>query len=462
MHPPGRLRAVASAIVVTAAALLSIPVLPATAFAASTSAAAPAAPAAAAAGAGAAARPAAHPTRRGCAATVKAGFATCFSIQRTDVAGHKGLFAAAATPSGYGPSQLQGAYDLPSASAGAGETVAVVDAYDDPTAEADLQVYRAQYGLPACGSASGCFTKVAQDGSASYPSPDPGWSTETSLDLDMVSAICPNCRILLVEANDASIPNLGTAVNEAVALGARYVSNSYGGAEDPSELTSDSSYYDHPGVAITASSGDSAYGVEYPAASQYVTAVGGTSLTADSSVARGWAESAWPGAGSGCSTYEAKPAWQADTGCANRTVADVSADADPNTGVAVYNSYSGGGWGVWGGTSVASPIIASTYALAGAPVTGTYPSSYPYADTTALNDVTSGSNGTCTPSYLCTAGQGYDGPTGLGTPDGVAAFTTGPHGTVSGTVTDAATGKPIADAEVDVGSQPASTNSAGT
>ena len=464
MHPPGRLRTLASAIVVTAAALLSIPMLAATAVAASTGAATPGSATTAATASAAATHPhpANHPTKRGCAATMKAGFATCFSIQRTDVPGHKGLFAAATTPSGYGPSQLDTAYNLPSSTAGAGETVAVVDAYDDPTAEADLQVYRAQYGLPTCDSANGCFTKVAQDGSTNYPSPDPGWSTEISLDLDMVSAICPNCHILLVEANDSSMTNLGTAVDEAVTLGAKYVSNSYGGTEDPSEVTSDSSYYNHPGVAVTASSGDSGYGVEYPAASQYVTAVGGTTLTQDSSVPRGWDETAWYGAGSGCSAYEAKPSWQKDTGCANRAVADVSAEADPNTGVAVYDSYSGGGWGVWGGTSVASPIIASTFALAGSPVAGSYPSSYPYADTSALNDVTSGSNGTCTPSYLCTAGVGYDGPTGFGTPDGVAAFTTGPHGTVSGTVTDTATGKPIADAEVDVGSQPTYTNSTGT
>jgi N-acetylneuraminic acid mutarotase len=461
MHPPGRLRTLASAVVVIAAALLSIPMLAVTGFAASASAA-PVPAAASAAAPAAAPAPAVHPVKRACDATVKRGFATCFAIERTDVPGHKGLFAAAAAPSGYGPSQLDSAYDLPSGSAGAGETVAVVDAYDDPAAEADLQVYRAQYGLPVCDTANGCFTKVAQDGSTNYPSPDQGWSTETSLDLDMVSAICPNCHILLVEADDDSMVNLGTAVDEAVTLGAKFVSNSYGGAEDPSEVTSDSSYYDHPGVVITASSGDSAYGVEYPAASQYVTAVGGTTLTQDSAVARGWTETAWADAGSGCSAYEAKPSWQADTGCANRTVADVSADADPDTGVAVYDSYSGGGWGVVGGTSVASPVIASTYALAGTPVAGTYPSSYPYADTTALNDVTSGSNGTCSPSYLCTAGPGYDGPTGLGTPDGTAAFSGGPHGTVSGTVTDAATGKPVADAEIDVGSQPVYTSSAGT
>jgi hypothetical protein len=463
MHPPGKSRSMARAVIATAAVLLSVPLTAATALAA------PSAPGQVPPGtavrpnAGNTPRPAAHPTKRGCAATVKAGYATCFTIKRTDVAGHMGLFAATTTPSGYGPADLRSAYALPSATAGGGETVAIVDAYDDPNAEADLQVYRAQYGLPVCDTANGCFSKVAQDGSTSYPAPNSGWATEISIDLDMVSAICPNCHILLVEADDNSIANLGTAVNEAVALGAKYVSNSYGGSEDPSDLTSDSTYYDHPGVVITASSGDGGYGVEYPAASQYVTAVGGTTLTQDSSVARGWSETAWSGAGSGCSAYEPKPSWQTDSGCAKRTVADVSAVADPNTGVAAYDSYTGGGgWGVWGGTSVASPIIASTYALAGTPVAGTYPSSYPYAVASALNNVTSGSNGSCTPAYLCTAGPGYNGPTGLGTPNGVAAFTTGPHGVVSGTVTDATTGKPVADAEIEVGSQPTTTSSAGT
>ncbi len=388
---------------------------------------------------------------------------SCLSVVRTDVAGHKGLYKVDTTPSGYGPSDLQSAYNLPSSTAGSGATVAVVDAYDDPTAEADLAIYRSQYGLPPCTTANGCFSKVAQDGSTNYPPPDPEaqWEIEESLDVDMVSAICPNCHILLVESNDNSTDNLGTAVNEAVTLGAKYVSNSYGGSEDPSETTDDTQYYQHAGVAVTASSGDGSYGVEYPAASQYVTAVGGTTLTQDSSVPRGWTETAWAGAGSGCSAYEAKPTWQTDSGCSNRTVADVSADADPNTGVAFYDSYESSGWGVVGGTSVASPIIASTFALAGTPVAGTYPSSYPYADASALNDVTSGSNGTCTPAYLCTAGPGYDGPTGLGTPNGVTAFTTGPHGVVSGTVTDASSGDPLSGAEVDVGTDSTITNSSG-
>ncbi|MFD9636770.1 S53 family peptidase, partial [Streptomyces violascens] len=227
----------------------------------------------------------------------------------------------------------------------------------------------------------------------------------------------------------ANMSDLGTAVNTAVAQGAKYVSNSYGGAEDSSDLTADNQYFKHPGVAITVSAGDSAYGAEYPAASQYVTSVGGTALKRDSS-ARGWSESVWhtnstEGTGSGCSAYDAKPSWQTDSGCSKRAISDVSAVADPATGVAVYDSYQASGWNVYGGTSASAPIIAGVYALAGTPATGDYPSKYPYAHTSALNDVTTGNNGTCSPSYLCTAGTGYDGPTGLGTPNGTTAFATG-------------------------------------
>jgi subtilase family serine protease len=223
--------------------------------------------------------------------------------------------------------------------------------------------------------------------------------------------------------------NLGTAVNEAVALGAKYVSNSYGGGESSSDASYDSAYFNHPGVAITVSAGDAGYGAEYPAASRYVTAVGGTALTA-SSTTRGWTESVWrtsstEGTGSGCSAYDTKPTWQTDTGCARRMIADVSAVADPATGVSVYDTYGadGQGWATYGGTSASAPIIASVYALAGTPSTGSYPARFPYANTTALNDVTSGSNGSCTTSYFCTARTGYDGPTGLGTPKGLGAFT---------------------------------------
>ena len=341
--------------------------------------------------------------------------------------------ADATTPSGYGPSDLQDAYGLTSAAAsnGSGETIAIVDAYNDPNAEADLATYRAYYGLSACTTANGCFKKVSQTGSTtSLPSSDTGWSEEISLDLDMASAICPNCNILLVEAKSATMANLGTAVNEAVKLGAKYVSNSYGGSESSSDTTYDSSYFNHPGVAITVSAGDSGYGAEYPAASKYVTSVGGTALTA-SSTTRGWSETVWKtssteGTGSGCSSYDAKPSWQTDTSCTKRMIADVSAVADPATGVSVYDSYGiTAGWYTFGGTSASAPIIAGVYALAGTPGSSDYPASYPYAaaGTSALNDVTSGNNGTCTTSYYCTARSGYDGPTGWGTPEGVGAFT---------------------------------------
>jgi subtilase family serine protease len=170
---------------------------------------------------------------------------------------------------------------------------------------------------------------------------------------------------------------------------------------------------------VTASSGDSGYGTLWPAAIPSVVAVGGTSLVR-SNTARGWTESAWSGAGSGC-TGEPKPSWQHDAGCSNRTMADVSAVADPRTAVAVYDTYNEPGWMAFGGTSVASPIIASVYALAGNSKTSSA-ASIPYAHTSALFDVTTGSNGSCSPAYLCTAGPGYDGPTGLGTPNGTGAF----------------------------------------
>ncbi|MEV6006544.1 putative Ig domain-containing protein [Streptomyces sp. NPDC051976] len=377
-------------------------------------------------------------TARLCAAPAKKGQMACMALTRTDVAHHLGI-TPNATPSGYGPTDLQSAYALPS-SAGSGATVAIVDAQDDPNAAADLSTYRSQYGLPACTTANGCFKKIDQNGGTNYPTADSGWAGEISLDLDMVSAVCPQCHILLVEATSASMDDLGTAVNQAVSQGAKYVSNSYGGSEDSSDTTADTQYFNHPGVAITVSAGDSGYGAEYPAASKYVTSVGGTALTRASN-ARGWSESVWntsstEGTGSGCSAYDAKPTWQTDTGCAKRTISDVSAVADPATGLAVYDSYQATGWQVYGGTSASSPIIASVYALAGTPAAGSSPASFPYSHTGSLNDVTSGSNGSCGGSYLCTAKSGYDGPTGLGTPNGTAAFTGGSTGGNTVTVTN--------------------------
>lgn len=368
-----------------------------------------------------------------CKALRVTGGLTAFQKARAEKDGVTPKAADAATPSGYGPGDLQSAYGLTSAAAsnGSGETIAIVDAYNDPNAEADLATYRSYYGLPACTTANGCFKKVSQTGSTtSLPSSDTGWSEEISLDLDMASAVCPNCHILLVEAKSATMANLGTAVNEAVTLGAKYVSNSYGGSESSSDSSYDTSYFKHPGVAITVSAGDSGYGAEYPAASQYVTAVGGTALS-KSSTGRGWTETVWKtssteGTGSGCSAYDTKPSWQTDTGCSKRTISDVAAVADPATGVSVYDSYGiTAGWYTFGGTSASSPIIAGVYALAGTPSSGSYPAKFPYnaAGTSALNDVTSGNNGSCTTTYLCTAQSGYDGPTGWGTPEGVTAFT---------------------------------------
>jgi subtilase family serine protease len=337
-----------------------------------------------------------------------------------------------ASPSGYYPADIQSAYQL-SGAIGAmtgSPTVAIVDAYDDPSAATDLAVYRSNFKLPQCGT--GCFTKVGESGSTTnLPRANSSWSEEISLDLDMVSATCPSCKILLVEANSASIVDLGTAVKEAVSLGAIAVSNSYGASEYSGETASDS-YYNHAKVAITVSAGDSGYGVEYPAASPYVTAVGGTTLTHIASGTRDWTETVWSGTGSGCSAYELAPTWQFKTSlCSMRTVADVSADANPSTGVAVYDTYGKSGWMVFGGTSVASPIIASIYALAGNASSFTISAGASTAAAglygAALNKVTSGTNANNCTTYLCNAADrlspsGYNGPTGNGTPIGTTGF----------------------------------------
>ena len=312
------------------------------------------------------------------------------------------------TPSGYGPADIQSAYNLPS-DGGAGSTLAVVDANDDPNAAADLAVYRAQFGLPSCTVANGCFKKVSQTGSTTaLPAPDAGWAEEESLDLDAASATAPAAHLLLVEATSAAMSDLGDAVNLAVKMGATSIDISWGGSESSSDTGYDNSYFNHPGVAISASAGDS--GVEYPAASRYVTAVGSTDLSA-SSVARGWSESAV--GGGGCSAFDAKPTWQHDTFCPRRTDVDVAADGDSATGFAVYDSYGGDpGWEVFGGSSLPAGIIAGVYAAAGVPSAGSYPASFPYAHPSALNDITTGPG----------AGPGYDEPTGLGTPNGLTAF----------------------------------------
>jgi IPT/TIG domain-containing protein len=357
------------------------------------------------------------------------GHAQCFAVEVADVPGSPAPGCLAAGNGAYDPCDLQSAYDLPSATNGTGRTVALVDAYNDANAESDLAVYRSNFGLPACTTANGCFRKVDQNGGTHYPGPPPSgdnWIPEIGLDLDMVSAICPNCHIILVEADSDQDNSLFFSEDEAATLGATEISNSWGGPEFGSETSLDP-FFNHPGVAITASTGDNGYGIAYPSSSPFVTAVGGTSLQPFAN-ARGWTEGAWDGAGSGCSVHEAQPTWQATntnitSTCADRANADVSAVADTNTPVYSYDS-AGGGWIEVGGTSVASPIIASVYALTAS--ASTYSTSYLYSHAGGLNDVTTGSNGSCGGSDLCTAGTGWDGPTGLGTPNGITAFGIGP------------------------------------
>jgi hypothetical protein len=386
---------------------------------------------------------------------------TCSAIVRTNIAARLGVHPAD-VPAGYGPSDLQSAYQLPQSPTSTA-TVALVAAFDDPSAEADLATYRTQFGLPACTSGNGCFTKVDENGGTSYPNPNSYWAGEISMDLDMLSAVCPDCHIILVEASDTIITDIGTAVNTAVSLGATSIVEGAAGFEEPDETTLDQQYFTHPGVTITAPTGDFGYSggtaVPYPGVSPGVLAVGGTTLTPDPDSPRGWDETAWADASSGCSAYEPKPAYQHDAGCANTTAADVAAVADPATGVAAYDSYQSGGWSVMGGTGAAASIVAGIAALAGQNGPA---KSFPYASPDALFDITSGSNGYCNGSYLCTAGTGYDGPTGLGTPHGILAFAPpSQHGDVTGTVTDAATGDPLAGASVSADGTTAYTDSSG-
>jgi len=336
------------------------------------------------------------------------GYARCQAWLRTDIAGT----IRPDTPGGYAPTDLRRAYNVTtdSQTRGADETVAIVDAYDDPNAASDLKIYREQYGLPACTVANGCFTKQKFTSRTNI-----GWSGEESLDVDMVSAICPNCKILLVEAASSSLVDLSVAEKYAT-VRARYVSNSWGGSEGN---TSHDGAFNVGGVAIAAATGDYGYNAKalWPAILPSVIGVGGTALT---SIAP-HSEVAWSGAGSGCSKIYARPPFQhgIDTGCKMRAEADVSADADPYTGVAVYDTFHEAGWVVFGGTSVATPIVASIVALTGN-TSGNRPAAL-YSNMANLRDVTRGSNGSCGPP-LCVAGPGWDGPTGLGSPKGIAAF----------------------------------------
>jgi subtilase family serine protease len=343
------------------------------------------------------------------------------------------------------PELLHAAYALPDETAASqAQTIAVVDAFDDPSAEADLGVYDAQFGLPACTSANGCFRKVNEEGLASpLPRKNGGWASEESIDVQMAHAICESCHVLLVEASSERFSDLAASVEAAVKAAASEISNSYGAAEAAPDLSVAGSY-DHPGVAITVSSGDCGYlneacagealGAEFPADSPDVVAVGGTSLSDRHGV---WTSKVWREGGSGCSVLFAAPLWQsaaanfAATGCGTgRAIADVSAVGNPDTGVDVYDSTPEGGgeptgWTVFGGTSVSSPIVAAEFALAGGAHGVAYPAATLYAhvgEEAALYDVVRGKNGSCKHATICRAAPGYDGPSGVGSPVGLAAF----------------------------------------
>ncbi len=299
----------------------------------------------------------------------------------------------------------------------------MVAAYDDPRVEADLAVYRSRFGLPACTKGSSCLRVVGQRGSPSQlPVPDAGWGIETSLDLDMVSAACADCSLLLVEADSSDIPDLALSVETAVRLGADVVTNSYG-LDEYHGVLKYAKHYEHPGVPVVAATGDDGFrAASFPAALRSVLAVGGTSLVR---TATGWSERAWADGGSGCSAYVAKPAWQHDRNCSMRVTADLAAIADPATGPAFYDTFglgTDGGWMVGGGTSVASPLVAGMIGLAGAAGAKVGIPGYVYAHRSGFHDVVGGSNGFCGGDYLCTALPGYDAPTGVGAPRGLSGL----------------------------------------
>jgi subtilase family serine protease len=367
------------------------------------------------------------PAKPLCARPAAEGFLRCHARARTDGFGRT-LASTAPIPGTLTPQDLQRAYAIPLGS-GKGLTIAVIAAADDPKAGSDLAVYRARFGLPPCTAENGCFRQVNQQGAPTpLPGADDGWAGEISLDVDMVSATCPDCAILLVEADSASETDLGTAVNTAVRLGADVVSMSFGGPEDPSVVDQSMLFFDHPGVLLLAAGGDDGYdpaNQEFPASAPGVLAVGGTTLLAAPGSERGFVERVWNSNGgstnSGCSKFIDKPEWQHDSGCAMRTLNDVAAFADPEVGVAVYDSFDlAPGWGAFGGTSAATPIVAGIFAATG---NARVSPGFVYANREAFFDVTSGTDvvgGPCMDGYLCAAGAGYDGPTGVGAPNGAA------------------------------------------
>ncbi|MGE5042076.1 MAG: Ig-like domain-containing protein [Candidatus Levyibacteriota bacterium] len=370
-------------------------------------------------------------------------FAKCNAKVSTLTDGVTPLSSTTPVPGSLSPGAFHTAYQLPCApgqlvsdpcttASSSAPIVAIVDAFHAPNIESDLNTYSTYFGIPSCTKANGCLTVVNQNGGSTLPTTvDAGWAMETSLDVEVAHAICQTCRILLVEANTNFFSDLATAVNTAASMGAVAISNSYGGSEWSGEKNYDS-YYNHPGVAVTVSAGDSGYGAEFPAASPHVVAVGGTTLNLFTDLTYS-SETVWNGSGSGCSSYEAANLWQTaltnwgSTNCfSSRAIADISADADPNTGAAIFDStpYNGqSGWWQIGGTSLSSPIIAAAYALGNPIGSNVTASSVLYANynLTNFHDVTSGSNGTCA-TNMCKGGIGYDGPSGLGSLQALGAF----------------------------------------
>lgn len=401
-----------------------------------------------------------HAFEEGCPPAKNGRVACGVVISPQSPAGINGSFVPTAYPGsgvggGYAPADLQAAYNIPS-TGGAGRTVAVIVAFDYPAAESDLSVYRSQYGLSACTTSNGCFRRVNQNGQAGYPGLPPEgklWNVEAALDMDMVSASCPKCNILLIEANSELYADMAKAANTASLLGATTTNHSYS-APETSGLTAFNAYYNHPGQPTFAASGDHGYRnyllkgaplvPSYPASANSVAAVGGTELRPSPQTERKWIEFVWEqsycevegvvqncgATGGGCSGFHLKPSWQSDPGCSMRMTNDVAAVSDwDSTPVSIYNTTETEGWVHVGGTSAASPIFAGIVAQA-SPYSRSMGSELLYRANSSY-DVVAGSNyegGTCTPSYLCSAGIGYDGPTGLGTPNGVPSVSPSPGG----------------------------------
>jgi subtilase family serine protease len=393
-------------------------------------------------------------TSRAACAAPPPGLMRCFARVAAPSRAHPAFAAPFSLPGGYGPLQFHGAYSLPKDTplvAGTlrtrqKQTIAIVDAYSSATAFADLTRFDSTFGLPVfprCRTKkdAACYQVMNQTGGTKLPPSGvpSGWDVEISLDVQVAHEICQNCKILLVEATSPSFGDMGTAVDTAIAQGAAVVSNSYGAYGIGSSVAgSFSNPYNQPNHAIVVSAGDSGFGPAFPADLNTVVAVGGTNLQLGAGNTYGgettWNNSATSATGSGCDDASPAPAWQtavstwAAIGCGTfRGMNDVSADADPNTGAAVYDT-ARGGWMQVGGTSLAAPLIAGVYGLAANAGTVSYPASLPYANAGSLRDVTSGSNLPgmdgffCAAALQCNAAAGYDLPTGLGTPNGVSGF----------------------------------------